>query len=522
MKKGIFLIMDTVTTKVGIVLIICVAMLASGLELGFAVNTKPESDNNQTTMIPVPIAQTVTAKPTTSTVLINGQNMAFDAYNINDNNYFKLRDLAYAINNTEKQFAVDWDAANNAISLISGQSYTVVGGEMTGKGDGAKVVMPTDSKIVINGTEAKLTAYYIEGNNYFKLREIGEAIDFGVHWDGVNNTIIIDTKKRYESETSQAALPLTEPVSMPANYIIDEDYKEGNGLASYNKVYQAGEWIYFAEFSSIYRINVNGGNLTKLFDADLGLQRGAGVHSITQCGEYLVFSHGSYIYKMNFNTLKREILVNAEDQNTCFRFDIKDNTVYFVGTEGGFTDGVYKININGGQTEKIFAEEKGTAFYNIQIYDNQIFYSIQQDWLYRVNLNGSNKTKIIDLGAGSSDYSWGRFTISDGYIYVSRNDYSLQRADINGENIATFVSSCSDFIIRDDWIIYSELAIDNNYYYGMNVYKMRTDKTGFKKIYDGGLNLYGSCGNWIYFSDPNNSSIFRIRLDGTGKMAMNN
>ena len=55
--------------------------------------------------------QTVTAKPTASKVLVNGKEVAFDAYNISDNNYFKLRDIALQISGTEKQFEVQWDEA---------------------------------------------------------------------------------------------------------------------------------------------------------------------------------------------------------------------------------------------------------------------------------------------------------------------------------------------------------------------------------------------------------------------------
>jgi len=47
----------------------------------------------------VPVSA-VTAIPTASTVLVDGQNIAFDAYNIDGNNYFKLRDIAYVINCT--------------------------------------------------------------------------------------------------------------------------------------------------------------------------------------------------------------------------------------------------------------------------------------------------------------------------------------------------------------------------------------------------------------------------------------
>jgi len=44
--------------------------------------------------------------PTASDVLVNGEIIAFDAYNISDSTYFKLRDIAYVLNGTEKQFEV--------------------------------------------------------------------------------------------------------------------------------------------------------------------------------------------------------------------------------------------------------------------------------------------------------------------------------------------------------------------------------------------------------------------------------
>jgi hypothetical protein len=145
-------------------------------------------------------APALTAKPTSSTVLVNGKNVAFDAYNIGGNNYFKLRDLAYSLNGSAKQIEVSWDGAKNAISLTSGKAYTAVGGEMTGKGAGDKSPTATSSKIYLDGKEVTFTAYNIGGNNYFKLRDIGAAFDFGVDWDGAKNTIVIDTGIGYTPE----------------------------------------------------------------------------------------------------------------------------------------------------------------------------------------------------------------------------------------------------------------------------------------------------------------------------------
>ena len=144
------------------------------------------------------------AVPTASTVLVNGVTVAFDAYNINDNNYFKLRDLAYTLNGTAKQFQVDWDYSYDAISLSAGVPYTVVGGEMIGKGAGEKVPTPTTSKIYLNGDLVSFTAYQIDGNNYFKLRDIGEAFDFGVDYDSDRNAVVIDTSKGYTQPSAGA------------------------------------------------------------------------------------------------------------------------------------------------------------------------------------------------------------------------------------------------------------------------------------------------------------------------------
>lgn len=148
-----------------------------------------------------PTTTTIPAAPTASTVLVNGEKKSFDAYNIEGNNYFKLRDLAYVLNGTDKQFEVGWDAAANAISLTSGKAYTAAGGEMAAQESPAQAeAVRSSSKILLDGAEVALTAYTINGNNYFKLRDLGQAFDFGVGWDGEAQTISIDTSTGYTAE----------------------------------------------------------------------------------------------------------------------------------------------------------------------------------------------------------------------------------------------------------------------------------------------------------------------------------
>jgi beta-lactamase superfamily II metal-dependent hydrolase len=144
----------------------------------------------------------VTATPNSASVLVNGKSVSFEAYTINENNYFKLRDLAMALNGSEKQFEVGWDGTNNAISLSTAKAYTPAGGELTSSGKtGTQAATLSTSKVYIDGVQANLTAYLIGSNNYFKLRDVGAAINFGVGWDGNANTISINTAVGYTSDT---------------------------------------------------------------------------------------------------------------------------------------------------------------------------------------------------------------------------------------------------------------------------------------------------------------------------------
>jgi hypothetical protein len=130
--------------------------------------------------------------------MVNGKEVAFEAYAIGDSNYFRLRDLAMAVNGTDKQFQVGWDGANNAINLTTKTAYTPVGNELSVSSNPAvKDAKPTESKISLDGKEITLTVYNIAGSNYFKLRDLGKAINFGVTWNSKLNMIGIDTSTSY-------------------------------------------------------------------------------------------------------------------------------------------------------------------------------------------------------------------------------------------------------------------------------------------------------------------------------------
>lgn len=130
----------------------------------------------------------IQAQPSVATVLVDGKTIDFEAYNIAENNYFKLRDLAAAFNGSEKQFSIQWDETQKAISLQSGQPYR---GKVEGCATSAKTATVNTAKLYKDGVAVTLTAYNIEGNTYFKLRDIGNLLGFSMTWDAEKNKITI-------------------------------------------------------------------------------------------------------------------------------------------------------------------------------------------------------------------------------------------------------------------------------------------------------------------------------------------
>jgi hypothetical protein len=137
-------------------------------------------------------------QPAEVTVSVNGNGITFQAYNISGSNYLKLRDLAMALSGTTRQFAVGYDGTANAVTLKSGAPYEPVGGELTYKSGSAPVLaVPSRSAIYLDGRALDLTVYNIGGSNYFRLRDLGKAMDFAVTWDGTGKTVSIDTSDSY-------------------------------------------------------------------------------------------------------------------------------------------------------------------------------------------------------------------------------------------------------------------------------------------------------------------------------------
>lgn len=149
-------------------------------------------------------AADLTATKSAHTVEVDGAIQNISAYMIGGNNYFKLRDIAVMVDGSQKQFEVSWSEAEQCISLISGQGYTAVGGELEPLPDRAQSAEYSTASIIKDGEAIFLNGYNINDNNYYKLRDVAYAFDFGVEWDEAAQTIVVDTGESYVPTAEEA------------------------------------------------------------------------------------------------------------------------------------------------------------------------------------------------------------------------------------------------------------------------------------------------------------------------------
>ena len=77
---------------------------------------------------------------------------------------------------------------------------------------------PSSQQFYVNEQRVNLEAYEINGSNYVKLRDVGQAVGFGVAYDAATNSVIISPDSPYTVETKAA------PASTPV-----EDARLANG-----------------------------------------------------------------------------------------------------------------------------------------------------------------------------------------------------------------------------------------------------------------------------------------------------
>ncbi len=177
-----------------------------------------------TLLLPMQVFATESAEGTRLQLPVDGETMQCIAYRINGNYYLKLRDVAAALKDSGKCFDVQWNQEKKAIELVTGRAYQPVGTELSaGDVQTEKTATRITAPILLDGAQLSLSAYQIDGNTYFKLRELGEALSFAVTWDEESKTAGISTKDAND-------VPVVETSGLPTRYPKEGELYHGSPI----------------------------------------------------------------------------------------------------------------------------------------------------------------------------------------------------------------------------------------------------------------------------------------------------
>lgn len=145
--------------------------------------------------------ETKDVKATTQKVKLDGKDVVIYGYNIDGYNYFKLRDLAAVLKDTKAKFGVEYKDA--MVTLTKGADYKVAETDQKEVKAESKGML-TNDKVMVGDKALTATAYKVDDSNYYKLRDLGEALGFGVDFDKATNTVLLMSEKEAAKEEKVA------------------------------------------------------------------------------------------------------------------------------------------------------------------------------------------------------------------------------------------------------------------------------------------------------------------------------
>jgi hypothetical protein len=246
-----------------------------------------EDDSTVVGITPEVPVVTVDAYPTNNKLAYNGTDVpVVAAYKIAGENYFKLRDIAALVNNSDIAYA------DGVITIILAKEYTV------DAANPVSTVAPTEQTTAtvsadsvkieyVDGTieDADLTAYKIAGSNYYRLRDLEDVFGFVVGYDNDTKTATIDVPV----ETLPIDVPEVpaEPETPAAASALDvlNALKEGDALPTTltvdGKELTISWWNQGAAYTGTLADGVYGTSTEEGIAAAIGLPVGASADFVT-------------------------------------------------------------------------------------------------------------------------------------------------------------------------------------------------------------------------------------------------
>lgn len=135
---------------------------------------------------------------------INGGSSNVVTYYIDGENYFRIRDLAFALKGTNKKFNIGYNSVKNEVVLYRGQDYNSSGDIVVFDND----ALAHDFTGVLNldGESRLINMYNIKGYNYCKIADIAKMLDFNLKYENVSRAIVINTNEKFPLDKNRAGI----------------------------------------------------------------------------------------------------------------------------------------------------------------------------------------------------------------------------------------------------------------------------------------------------------------------------
>lgn len=136
-------------------------------------------------------------------VTLDGKDVVIGAYNIAGENYVKLRDVSALLKETDVKFSVIFEEEKNEVLLVVKGAYEANEEDLKALPEGEKTAIASLQPVKKAKVEDKekteaveIKGFNIDGFNYYRLRDLGKALEFGVAFDFNKNTVLISSKEK--------------------------------------------------------------------------------------------------------------------------------------------------------------------------------------------------------------------------------------------------------------------------------------------------------------------------------------
>ncbi len=469
-------------------------------------------------LAPAAFAGAETAQLSDQKLIFNGADWSgVEKYNIDWNNYFKLRDIAALLDGTAAQFNVGYDDAAKTVSITTGERYDYVGGELELSEDYSATAVVSPQTVTVDGKAVTgLTVYNIGGSNFFQLRELGSLLGFedAIRYDEATRTVFLTvdySAKLCTEETTTVRNPDGSGSTTRIRYEYDdrgnctrEAYDYGDGVSrervkSYDSAGNETSCYYYTDgtltWSMEHRYDSNGYEIWEHYI------NGSYTREVTRvfADDRMIFLTASfgggrfdrmdYTYDDAGNCIRKETRdQDGLTETDSYTYDAAGNllTHHYESADGGYvTDTVYTYDENGLCLSEVWTadDQTVTTTYRYDGEGREVYKKVAsslegtRDAVYERSYDAfGNLCRLVET-AGDRRYI-------DTYTYNAENRLIAETHDTNEYHNAF------TYEYTDEGLLAKETCTDTNPDYSGYVtvysYDADGDLTGYVQTLDDG------------------------------------